>query len=172
MDGRHTACGESSEITVDIIWAFMKAMTFQNIVNVFTVLGVLASLYKSVYVPWKEAKPDIEFFTTPHYIGNDTAVNSMLIRNKGKGAATNIGIYCELKRPHIIKKIRSNLDYKLVEGGEDDWRVKMTWKRLEPKNSINVALLIEADPMDISSIIPEVLRIWSDKGIIEEQGML
>jgi len=47
----------------------------------------------------------------------------------------------------------------------------MIWERLEPKNSLNVAMFIESDPLDISSIIPEVLRVWSDKGIIEEQGI-
>lgn len=149
----------------------LASLTWQNIINGFTVLGVLISLYKSVYVPWKEAKPDIEFFTTPHYIGNNTAVNSMLIRNRGDGAATNIGIYCELERPHNIKEIRSKMKYNLVEGGVDDWKVKMTWERLEPRNSINVAILIEADPVDITSIIPHVLRVWSDTGIIEEQGI-
>lgn len=168
-----------SEMAVDLVWmasislaSLVKAITGQTIVNVFTVLGVLVSLYKSVYVPWKEAKPDIEFFTTPHYIGNKTAVNSMLIRNKGDGAATNLGIYFELKRPYTIKEIRSNLGYKLVEGGEGDWRVKMTWDRLEPKNILQVSMLIDADPIDISSIIPAVLRVWSDTGIIEEQGGL
>lgn len=151
--------------------SIVKAIPWQTIVNVFAVLGVIVSLYKSVYVPWKEARPDIEFFNTPHYIGDNTAVNSLLIRNRGDGAATNLGIYCRLKRPHIIKEIRSNLDYTLVEGGVDDWRVKMTWDRLEPKNSINVAMLIEADPLDISSVIPESLRVWSEDGIIEEQGV-
>lgn len=159
-------------MAVDLVWAFVRAITGQTFINLIAVAGLIISLYANVYVPWREAKPDIEFFTAPHYIGNDTAVNSMLIRNKGEGAATNVGIYFELKRPYTIKEIRSNLEYDLVEGGEANWRVKMTWDRLEPKNILKIAMLTDADPLDISSIIPAILRVWSDTGIIEEQGGL
>jgi len=134
-------------------------------------VGVLAALYTSIYIPWTEAKPDLEFHATPHYIGNNTALNSILIRNKGTAAATNIGIYFELTRPYTIKKIRSNLKYHLVEGGEGEWWVKMTWDRLEPGNSLDIAIFIESDPIDIYSIVPAVLRVWSDTGILKEQGM-
>lgn len=147
-----------------------KWMTWRNFKDICAIMGVIIALYTAVYLPWMEEKPDLEFFTTPHYIGNNTAISSILIRNKGDAAATNIGIYLELTRPYTIKEIRSNLEYDLVEGGEGDWRVKMMWDRLEPRNSLNLAIFIEADPVDILSIIPVNLRVWSDSGILEEQG--
>lgn len=146
-------------------------MTWRNFKEVFVILGILASLYASIVVPWMRAKPDLEFYTTPHYIGNNTAISSILIRNKGDAAATNIGIYFELKRPYTIKNISSNPECNLAEGGEGDWRVKMTLDRLEPRNSLNVAIFTEADPTDITSIVPVILRVWSDTGILEEQGI-
>ena len=153
------------------IMKFAKSLPWQIFVNIFTIVGVCVALYTSIIVPWMEEKPDLEFFTTPHYIGDNTAISSILIRNKGDAAATNIGIYFELSRPYTIKEINSNPKHELVEGGKGDWRVKMTWDRLEPRNSITVAIFIEADPFDILSIIPVNLRVWSDMGILEEQGI-
>lgn len=147
-----------------------KWMTWRNFKDICGIMGVIIALYTAVYLPWMEKKPDLEFFTTPHYIGNNTAISSILIRNKGDAAATNIGIYFELTRPYTIKEIRSNLKYDLVEGGEGDWKVKMMWDRLEPRNTLNLSIFIEADPVDILSIIPVILRVWSDSGILEEQG--
>jgi len=148
----------------------MININWQNLINVFAVFGVIISLYFNVYIPWAETKPDLECYTVSHCIGDNTAITLILIRNKGDEAATNVGIYYELERSDAIKEICSNPEYNLVEGGEADWRVKMTWDRLEPGNSLKVSIFTEADPTDISSIVPVALRIWSDAGIIEDQG--
>ena len=146
-------------------------MTWRNFKDICAIVAIIVTIYTNIYLPWMEAKPDLEFYTTPHYIGNNTAISSILIRNKGTAAATNIGIYFELTRPYTIKEIRSNIEYNPIEGGEDEWWVKMTWDRLEPGNSLKVSIFIEADPVDINSIVPAILRVWSDTGILEEQGL-
>jgi len=156
---------------ISMIMKVKELMTWQTFERLFLIVGVLVSVYASVLSPWLAAKPDLEFYTTPHYIGNNTAISSILIRNKGDAAAKNIGIYFELNRPYTIKKISSSPECVLAEGGEGDWRVKLTLDRLEPRNSLTVAIFIEADPVDINSIIPLILRVWSDTGILEEQGI-
>ena len=148
-----------------------KSMTWQTIINIFTIVGVLVALYTGIYLPMVEEKPDLEFHTTPHYVGNNTAVNAYLIRNKGTAAATNICIYFELNSLYTIKNITSNLEYNTIEGGVGMGKVKIRWDRLEPGNSLKVSIYVEADLFDIYSIIPESLRVWSDTGILEEQGM-
>jgi len=135
---------------------------------VMSLIALVIVVYTDIVRPWLEAKPKLTYVTTPHFVPPDTAVNGFLITNRGKAPAKNIGLYIALLEGFTIKEITSNLEYKIIEGGIGQGRVKIVWEQLPPKNSIDVGVFSKADPAIVRSIVPKEFRLWHEDGIVDE----
>jgi len=105
-------------------------------------------------------------YDADHYFVTDKlASHDFIIRNVGDAPSENVGLFMALIPSYKIVKVFCDPVPDESSGGEGSSKVQLSWKKLPPKNFINVRILSEADKEKIETAFPMEFKLWDKKGI-------